>query len=513
MSEESTQEQPNCSAKANNVNDNCNENVCDDLRLSAKRKKSDDCEFNKFQKIPYPSTVMKSWESFYRNQEMVDITLLIGSNKTEFKAHKVVLCAHSDVLKTMLSSPMKEARENTIEFPEADETAFGALLEFFYTGNVPVDKSFICQLIKLCDYLHVPNLKQHCCTWLPDNMVPEDACEYLLFSSQPSADEQLYKNCFQWIKDHATLVVCTDGFAKHMTAKEVEELAASDDLNLDEIQLFEGIKRWIEYDVSRHEDGIDIAKYLRLPMMNTRDLLGCVQSSGFVQSDAILRALKYLQQPLGHFPYDIDHLYVNLRVPSARVPRITLSFTRKSQQLTSSQRPSIIPTHSNHAFVRSSETLRTSKPLRIPSCVRVQLTTKSTVNRKVIVGLLILLSDQQYRCGVRLHGATLSTFPLYNTVLIPTGCIVALKFHITSDQVCIHLNGAVIAQIALTTRCCCSYLPLFARSRKPSQPSGSHYILDKTDGKKDVFVEVAMEEIEDTASVSVKGDVATCCPK
>ena len=172
---------------------------------------------------------------------MVDITLLVGG-KIEFKAHKVVLCAHSDVLKKMLTSPMKEAQENTIEFPEADETAFRALLEFFYTGNVPVDKSFIRQLIELCDYLQVLDLKQHCCKWLHENLVVEDACEYHAFSSKPSADEQLYKNCFQWIEDHAALVVCTDGFAKHMTAKEVEKIAASDDLNLDEIQLFEGIK-------------------------------------------------------------------------------------------------------------------------------------------------------------------------------------------------------------------------------------------------------------------------------
>ena len=94
---------------------------------------------------------------------MVDITILVGADKTKFKAHKLVLCAQSDVLEKMLTSPMKEARENTIELPEVDETAFKALVEFLYTGNVPVDKSFRCQLIEPCDYFHVQNLKQRGC--------------------------------------------------------------------------------------------------------------------------------------------------------------------------------------------------------------------------------------------------------------------------------------------------------------------------------------------------------------
>ena len=139
--------------------------------------------FEKFTRVSYPSAVMQSWKAFYDNQERVDITILLGANKTKIKAHKLVLCAQSDVLKKMLTSPMKEARENTIEFPEVDETAFRALVEFSYTGNVPVDKSLICQLIELCDYLHAQNLKQRCCTWLHRNLVAEDAFRVTYYTS------------------------------------------------------------------------------------------------------------------------------------------------------------------------------------------------------------------------------------------------------------------------------------------------------------------------------------------
>ncbi|XP_062503064.1 uncharacterized protein LOC134180019 [Corticium candelabrum] len=517
----------------------------DKVSSSSESGDSDDpYDYNKCTKLPFPSDAMQSWKSLYRNQEMVDITLLIGGSKTEFKAHKLVLCAHSDVLKKMLTSPMKEAQENTIEFPEVDGTAFGALLEFFYTGNVPVDKSFICELIELCDYLQVTNLKQRCCKWLHENLVVEDACEYLMFSSKPSADEQLYKNCFQWIEDHAAIGVCTNGFAKHMTAKEVEKIAASDHLNLDEIQLFEGIKRWIEYDDSRHEDGVHLTKYLRLPMMNTRDLLGCVQSSGFVAPDAILKALTSLQQPLDCNPYEINSPYTELRVPSARLARSMPSFTWQLKRPTSSKDVSPAPTiftHSNRAVLGRSERLLTSKPLPIPSCVHVQLTTKSTVNRRLTVGLFILPSAQAslqqnqlslgrlrpqqmqqpvgpsgsaLRCGVRLNDATLSMFHTFSSVSFPVGCIVALKFHITLQEVYIHLDGAVILRMPLILESCCSNLPLFGTPSGSSQVSASQRqqkILDKDGDNKKVFIEVAIEEIKDTATVSVKKDIATCC--
>ena len=140
-----------------------------------------------------------------------------------------------------------------------------------------------------------------------------------MFSTKPSADEQFYKNCFQWIEDHAAKVLCTDGFAEHMSVEEVQKIVASNSLNLKEIQLFEGFKRWIEHDVSRREDGKVIAKFLRLPMMNVSDLMGCVKASGLVQSDAIIEALESLLQPSVDNPYEIDSLHANLRVPSARL--------------------------------------------------------------------------------------------------------------------------------------------------------------------------------------------------
>ena len=499
-------------------------------------------EFDEYERVSHPSTAMKSWKSFYDNQEMVDVTVVVGSNKMEIKAHKLVLCAHSDVLKKMLTSPMKEAQDNTIEFPQVDETAFRALLEFFYTGNVPVNKSFICQLIELCDYVHVPNLKTHCCTWLHENLVAEDACEYLMFSKKPSADEQLYENCFQWIEDHAAEVLNTDGFEMYMTAEDVKRLAASDDLNLDEIQLFQGIEQWIEYDDSRHGDGTEIAKLLRLPMMNVSDLLGCVKSSTFVESNAILEALMLLQQPTVYNPREIVSSNFNdLRLPSERISRFRSSFTWKLPGSTTSVRGlattsfevlGSLPTNSNRIVVKSLDVLHTAAGLPIPSCARVQLTTKSTVNRKVTVGLLILPSDRDsfqsvslpgfachgrlgstppQRCGVQIENATLYTFPLFKAVSIPAGRIVALKFHVTLKQVCIHLNGAVIAQIPLTTESCCNYLPQFGQSCKIAQQSSSQQaILDRKNDKKNVYIEVAIENIENTATVSVKSDTASC---
>ena len=452
----------------------------------------DPYDYNKCMRLSFPSTVMQSWKSFYRNQEMVDITLLIGGSKTEFKAHKVVLCAHSDVLKKMLTSPMKEARENTIKFPEADETAFGALLEFFYTGNVPVDKPFICQLIELCDYLHIPNLKQHCCTWLHKNLVAEDACEYLMFSTKPSADEQLYKNCFQWIEDHAAKVLCTDGFAKHMTAEEVQKIVASNSLNLKEIQLFEGFKRWIEHDVSRREDGKEIAKFLRLPMMNVSDLMGCVKASGLVQSDAILEALESLLQPSVDNPYEINSLHANLRVPSARLASLNSPFVWKSSKPVSTERT--ISKSFNHTVVKGSQTLMTAEPLPIPSCVRIQLSTKSTLNRRATFGIVIVPRDtnsKRLTCGLNLNGSTLNTFPLPSSVLIQAGCIMALKFHVTTKHICIHLNGTPVTQIDYT------------------KLAGSQF-LSPNDGRR-VYIMVTTHELQAPANMSMKRDDGTRC--
>ncbi|GJP65765.1 hypothetical protein CLOP_g22627 [Closterium sp. NIES-67] len=60
---------------------------------------------------------------------------------TVFRAHRVVLCAWSTAFHKMLTSGMREATSHEIVIGGASNEAVGALLHFFYTGELPTRSS------------------------------------------------------------------------------------------------------------------------------------------------------------------------------------------------------------------------------------------------------------------------------------------------------------------------------------------------------------------------------------
>ena len=71
---------------------------------------------------------MKAWETLYGNQDLSDVTFIVGQENMEFKAGRLVLAAHSDVMKSMLYGKMKESQEDVIKLPNVHGVSFRALL-------------------------------------------------------------------------------------------------------------------------------------------------------------------------------------------------------------------------------------------------------------------------------------------------------------------------------------------------------------------------------------------------
>ncbi|KAK6510465.1 hypothetical protein TWF506_009572 [Arthrobotrys conoides] len=65
---------------------------------------------------------------------------LIGPSRTRFGIHKCLLAAHSDVLKRILDSHMREVTTNEMVLEEVEEDCFACFSEYLYTGKYPVPR-------------------------------------------------------------------------------------------------------------------------------------------------------------------------------------------------------------------------------------------------------------------------------------------------------------------------------------------------------------------------------------
>ena len=93
------------------------------------------------------------------NERFCDVTIVTKGK--ELKAHKAVLAATSPFFLTLLTSDMKESKEQLIkiELEEATAAVMEDVLKYVYTGNVLVTEARAHNLIATADYLLIPGLK------------------------------------------------------------------------------------------------------------------------------------------------------------------------------------------------------------------------------------------------------------------------------------------------------------------------------------------------------------------
>ncbi|XP_044582405.1 uncharacterized protein LOC123263579 [Cotesia glomerata] len=130
------------------------------------------CEiiWNGFVEDLYYSDVSTQMKILYDDKELTD--MLIKIEDGEFPAHRSIISAQSPVFYKMLTSGMKESKENSITFPDTDTDVIKELLLFIYKGKMDKAETDAELALKLCNFAHMYQIDQLKIT-----------CEYILIRS------------------------------------------------------------------------------------------------------------------------------------------------------------------------------------------------------------------------------------------------------------------------------------------------------------------------------------------
>ncbi|XP_065844267.1 BTB/POZ domain-containing protein 9-like [Oscarella lobularis] len=240
------------------------------------------------------ATFASAHEDLFKTRFHSDVTFLLGPQKVPSSAHRLILAMHSDVMDRMLYGSMLEGKKSKIELPKADEVAFEALLRYFYTGKTEIDPNKITELVKLCDYYNVASLKEKCSRWLQSNLNPDNVGLYMDFAKL--YDDKLHRLCHIIAAIEASKVLGSKAFAKFLSGEQALSILRSNDLQIDEYEVFEAVSRWAEH----HRDSSYVKKLIenvRFGLIPSAYLVDRVQESGLVDSKVILSALTHQHHP------------------------------------------------------------------------------------------------------------------------------------------------------------------------------------------------------------------------
>ena len=102
-----------------------------------------------------------------------DFSIMI--NDECIPCHKLILSAHSPVIKDMLLSEMSEVAKQHITLNHMDIDIMNIILDYMYVGQVSFHQDQLQELIKACEYFQMASVKELCLAHVPDNLKPDNA--------------------------------------------------------------------------------------------------------------------------------------------------------------------------------------------------------------------------------------------------------------------------------------------------------------------------------------------------
>ncbi|GFR29921.1 hypothetical protein TNCT_705241 [Trichonephila clavata] len=174
------------------------------------------CDKEHEQQIDNSNTVLEKIASLYAERLLSDITLEVGGK--QFAAHRLILCASSDVFQVMLMNPnWSESQETKISLQEdpACVLVFPDFLKYLYTGKLHINHFLVLPLVTLADKYNVKDLVHLCVDYMCRHVVSATRHNQLVLWLQYTLNcghSLVYRACASFIAWNFELVSDMEDF-------------------------------------------------------------------------------------------------------------------------------------------------------------------------------------------------------------------------------------------------------------------------------------------------------------
>ena len=226
------------------------------------------------------SDTFRKLATLRKSQQICDICIKIGNRK--FYAHKAVLVASSPYFEAMFLSGMTECRQDEVELLETDPEAFDSLLNFFYEGEVCIERANVQSILSSASVFQVAHLKHACSEYLKGQLSP-DNCLGIINFAEAHGCSKLKKAAERYALSRYVDVSKGEEFLM-LTVDQVSDLLSKDNLRVtSEEDVYDSTMRWIHFDVQSRAVHLPfLLGKIRLPLMSPEVLVDKVKSNRLI---------------------------------------------------------------------------------------------------------------------------------------------------------------------------------------------------------------------------------------
>ncbi|CAL8143977.1 unnamed protein product [Orchesella dallaii] len=208
------------------------------------------------QTVNYEDPLATKIATLVDSKAFTDVTLLIGEEKVEMKAHKLILALASPVFTAMFYSEFANTdsgkpNDTPIEIPDCTSGSFEALLQFIYKGVQPsLTVNDALSLLYTSRKYAVRGLEDMCCVVLSSSIAADNVFDILYAATFYNLTALDYQ-CWEFMEGNPVEVL--NSHLEYLTHETIGSLLKSDRLNASEAELFKIMMKWAAQECAKQE--------------------------------------------------------------------------------------------------------------------------------------------------------------------------------------------------------------------------------------------------------------------
>jgi len=181
------------------------------------------------------------------------------------------MAAKSDYFRAVMSSQLKEAKENRVIIEDVDPEIMKTVIEFCYTNQLSLNDDNFHQVLSAAFRFCIESLKEVCIKFIEQRITASN-CIGLIHSFQQYSLKHLLSKAIGFCLENFNLVCETPNFFD--IEEDVWEILLPDErLNLSEGDIFSALVKWTEHDLERRKAAFErLVKHVRFATIDALKL-------------------------------------------------------------------------------------------------------------------------------------------------------------------------------------------------------------------------------------------------
>jgi len=203
------------------------------------------------------------------NGGFVDMEIIVGSET--FRVHRVIMATKSDYFRAVMSSELKEAKENRVIIKDLDPEIMKTVIEFCYTNQVSLNDDNFHQVLSAAFRFCMESLKDVCMKFIEPRTTASNFTG-LIHSFHQFGLQHLLDRALGFCLENFDLVCETPEFFD--IDEDIWEILLPDDkLNLSESGVFRALIKWTEHDLENRKAAFErLVKHVRFATIDASEL-------------------------------------------------------------------------------------------------------------------------------------------------------------------------------------------------------------------------------------------------